>query len=139
MSMKEKTFPAKLEEMENVQTFVRENVEEYGCSHRAQVQLEIAVEEIFVNIARYAYDAEQTGEALVRCCVGGEPCQVTLQFIDGGTPFNPLAKQDADITLSAEERQIGGLGILMVKKSMDGMEYSYEDGKNILTLKKNLQ
>ena len=61
-----------------------------------------------------------------------------VQFIDNGKPFDPLAKEDADITLSAEEREIGGLGILMVKKSMDVVEYSYEAGKNILTIKKNI-
>ena len=70
--------------------------------------------------------------------MGGSPLQITIQFLDNGKPFNPLAKEDADITLSAEEREIGGLGILMVKKSMDAVEYNYEDGKNILTIKKNI-
>ena len=74
----------------------------------------------------------------MRCCVGGDPLQVTIQFQDQGVPFNPLAKEDADITLTAQERQIGGLGILMVKKSMDAVRYSYEDGKNILTIQKNI-
>ena len=63
---------------------------------------------------------------------------MTIQFLDNGTPFNPLAKEDADITLSAEERKIGGLGILMVKKSMDAVDYTYEGGKNILTIKKSI-
>ena len=74
----------------------------------------------------------------MRCCVGGDPLQVTIQFLDSGKPFDPLAKEDADTTLSAEERGIGGLGILMVKKSMDAVDYAYVDGKNILTIKKNL-
>ena len=69
---------------------------------------------------------------------GATPLQVTIQFLDNGKPFNPLEKEDADITLSAEERDIGGLGILMVKKSMDAVDYEYVDGKNILTIKKNL-
>lgn len=137
MKTAEKVFPAKLEELENVQTFVRESIEAYDCPMKVMFQLDVAVEEIFVNIAHYAYDAAQGGEALVRCTVGGEPCQVVLQFVDGGVPFNPLAKEDADVTLSAEERKIGGLGIYMVKKSMDGMEYHYEDGKNVLTLRKS--
>ena len=70
--------------------------------------------------------------------MGGESLQVTIQFVDWGKPFNPLEKQDADITLSAEERGIGGLGILMVKKSMDAVDYRYENGENILTLTKIL-
>lgn len=70
--------------------------------------------------------------------MGGTPLQVTIQFLDNGKPFNPLAKEDADITLSAEARKIGGLGILMVKKSMDAVDYNYEDGKNILTIKKSI-
>ena len=69
---------------------------------------------------------------------GGDPLQVTIQFLDNGKPFNPLEKEDADITLSAEEWDIGGLGILMVKKSMDAVDYEYVDGKNILTIRKNL-
>lgn len=65
--------------------------------------------------------------------------QVTIQFLDNGKPFNPLAKEDTDITLSAEERGIGGLGILMVKKSMDAVDYAYENGSNVLTIKKSIQ
>lgn len=80
--------------------------------------IDVSIEEIFVNIVRYAYPPGQQGEAVIRCGVGGEPLKVTIQFVDRGKPFNPLAKEDADITLSAEERGIGGLGILMVKKSI---------------------
>ena len=124
--------------MEPVQEFIGEQLEQYSCSPKVKFQLDVAVEEIFVNIAHYAYLPEQEGEATVRCCVGGSPLQVTIQFLDHGKPFNPLAKKDADITLSAEERDIGGLGILMVKKSMDAVDYSYEEGKNILTIKKSI-
>ena len=74
----------------------------------------------------------------MRCAVGGNPLQVTIQFLDSGKPFDPLARPDADTSLSAEERDIGGLGILMVKKSMDDVGYEYRDGCNILTLKKSL-
>lgn len=136
--MVERTFPARLDQMEPVQEFIGEQLEQYSCSPKVKFQLDVAVEEIFVNIAHYAYLPEQEGEATVRCCVGGSPLQVTIQFLDHGKPFNPLAKKDADITLSAEERDIGGLGILMVKKSMDAVDYSYEEGKNILTIKKSI-
>lgn len=136
--MIERIFPAEPEQLEPVQRFVEEQIERYDCSARVRFQLDVAVEEIFINIAKYAYRPGQAGQAAVRCCVGGDPLQVTIQFQDQGVPFNPLAKEDADITLTAQERQIGGLGILMVKKSMDAVRYSYEDGKNILTIQKNI-
>lgn len=136
--MIERIFPAEPEQLEPVQRFVEEQIERYDCSARVRFQLDVAVEEIFINIAKYAYRPGQAGQAAVRCCVGGDPLQVTIQFQDQGVPFNPLEKEDADITLTAQERQIGGLGILMVKKSMDAVRYSYEDGKNILTIQKNI-
>ena len=136
--MVERIFPAEPEQLEPVQRFVEEQIERYDCSARVRFQLDVAVEEIFINIAKYAYRPGQAGQAAVRCCVGGDPLQVTIQFQDQGVPFNPLAKEDADITLTAQERQIGGLGILMVKKSMDAVDYAYEDGKNILTIKKSI-
>ena len=136
--MAERIFPASLDQLEQVQAFVAEQLKGHPCSDKVKFQLDVAVEEIFVNIAHYAFRLDQTGEAIVRCCVGGTPLQVTIQFLDSGKPFNPLAKEDADITLSAEERGIGGLGILMVKKSMDAVDYAYEDGKNVLTIKKSI-
>ena len=136
--MNERIFPATLEQLESVQAFVSEQLERYNCPAKLKFQLDVAVEEIFVNIAHYAYRPEQAGEATVRCCVGGSPLQVTIQFLDNGKPFNPLAKEDADTTLSAEAREIGGLGILMVKKSMDAVDYTYQDGKNILTIRKSI-
>ena len=104
--MMELTVPAALEELEHVQEFVEQALEEQGVSMKIQMQISIAVEEIYVNIARYAYHPE-IGQATVRCAVGGNPLQVTIQFLDSGKPFDPLAKPDADTTLSAEERDIG--------------------------------
>ncbi len=135
--MREITVEARLEELDNVIAFVHEQLEGCGCSMKQLMQIEIAVEEIYVNIAHYAYHPE-TGYAIVRCEVRQEPLQIVIQFLDGGRPYNPLDKSDPDITAGAEEREIGGLGIYMVKKSMDGIEYSYEDGKNILTITKFL-
>lgn len=135
--MKEITVAATLENLARVQEFIEAELESCGCPMRAMMQISVAVEEIYVNIAHYAYHPS-VGEATVRCAVGGEPLQVTIQFLDSGKPFDPLRKPDADITLSAEEREIGGLGILMVKKSMDEVQYEYKDGCNILTLKKQL-
>lgn len=135
--MRELTVPAVLEELNSVQAFVETELEACGCPMKVQMQIAIAVEEIYVNIAHYAYHPE-IGEATVRCAVEGSPIQVTVQFLDSGKPFDPLSKPDTDISLSAAERGIGGLGILMVKKSMDDVAYEYKDGCNILTLKKCL-
>ena len=97
----------------------------------------LAVEEIFVNIASYAY-APGKGKALVRVEVSGTPVRVTVTFVDGGVPYDSLAKDDPDVTLSAAEREIGGLGIFLTRQVMDDVAYEYKDGKNIMTLKKNL-
>lgn len=88
------------------------------------------------NIAHYAYDAV-TGSATVRVGMEEAPAAACVTFIDHGKPYDPLSKPDTDITLSAEERPIGGLGIFMVKKTMDAVTYEYKDGQNIVTIKKN--
>lgn len=135
--MKEITVAANIEQLERVLAFIESELEAQECPMKAQMQIAIAVEEIFVNIAHYAYHPVE-GEATIRIRIGGEPLQVTIQFLDGGKPYNPLEKSDPDTTLDAEERDIGGLGIFMVKKSMDSLAYNYEEGKNILTIKKTM-
>ena len=135
--MKDITVDATLDNLEVVQNFVSEELESQGCSMKVMMQIEIAVEEIYVNIVLYAYNPE-IGKATIRCEVTDDPMQVIIQFLDSGVPFDPLAKEDADITLSAEERQIGGLGIFMVKQSMDEVSYEYTEGKNVLTIRKVL-
>lgn len=135
--MKELTLKATMENLDSLQEFIRNQLETAGCSMKLMMQIEIAVEEIFVNIVHYAYSPD-VGDVMVKCETQQEPLSVAIQFRDQGVPFNPLLKKDADTTLSADERQIGGLGILMVKKSMDSIEYSYKDGYNILTIRKNV-
>jgi len=125
------------ENLSKVMSFVDENLEAVGCSMKSQMQIDIAVEEIFVNICKYAYHPDK-GRAVVRVEVSDDPVQVKITFIDHGKPYDPLLKDDPDVTLSADERQIGGLGIFMVKQTMDAVEYQYKDGSNILTLVKNL-
>ncbi len=134
--MKELTVNAVLENMPKVTEFVDEQLEAFGCPPRAQAQIDIAVDELFGNIVRYAYQPGM-GPATVRVEVTGEPA-VILTFIDNGVPYDPLKKADPDTTLSAEERQVGGLGIFMVKKSMDEIAYEYQDGQNILRIKKKI-
>ena len=136
--MKEWKIEASLDKLDEVQELIRTELEGYRVSQRTLGQIDICVEEIFVNIANYAYGSKQ-GEVVIGCEVEqSDPASLRISFSDGGTPFNPLAKEEADITLSAEERKIGGLGIFMVRKMMDNLEYSYEDGKNILTMWKAL-
>ena len=133
--MKELELEALTDNLPQVISFVDEQLEAADCPMKIQMQIDIAVEEIFVNIAHYAYNPD-VGTAKVRVEMLGEPPAVDITFIDNGIPYDPLAKADPDVTLSAEERQIGGLGIFMVKKSMDDVKYEYLDGHNILTLKK---
>ena len=136
--MKELTVAATVENIEAVTNFVNEQLEALDCPMKAQMQIDIAIDELFGNIAHYAYNPE-IGKATVRVEVIEDPLAVTITFIDNGVPYDPLAKADPDTTLSAEERDIGGLGIYMVKKSMDEITYEYKDGQNILKIKKNLR
>ena len=135
--MQELTIAAKIENIEVVTNFVNEQLEALDCSMKAQMQIDIAIDELFGNIAHYAYNPE-IGQATVRVEVIEDPLAVTITFIDNGVPYDPLAKADPDTTLSAEERELGGLGIYMVKKSMDDVTYEYKDGQNILTIKKKI-
>ena len=102
---------------------------------KAQMQINIAIDEIFSNISYYAYQPN-TGDVTVQLEISEEPAEVTITFIDQGIPYDPFSQEEPDTTLSADERKIGGLGIFMVKKSMDDLSYEYKDGKNILKMKK---
>lgn len=135
--MNELIVDAKTENLNTVLDFVNRQLDQYESSMKIRMQLDVAVEELFVNIAHYAYDNEM-GKATIQVEVNKEPLSVVITFIDQGKPYDPLAKPDPDITLPAEERPIGGLGIFMVKKSMDNVKYEYKDGSNILTIEKNL-
>ena len=133
--MKELTLAATVENIETVTEFVNAQLEMLDCPIKTQIQIDIAIDELFGNIAHYAYTPE-VGNATIQVEVSEEPLAVIITFIDNGIPYDPLIKDDPDITLSAEEREIGGLGIYMVKKSMDEITYEYKDGQNILRIKK---
>lgn len=120
-----------------VQAFVDEQLEEAGCPMLTQISIDIAVEEVFVNIASYAY-GDTSGNAVIRVTVHEDPQTVEITFIDSGKQYDPLAKADPNTGLTLRERKKGGLGIFMVKKSMDNVSYEYKDGKNILTIMKKL-
>ena len=133
----ELTTEAKTDNLEQVINFVNSQLEAADCSMKAQMQIEVAVEELFVNVAHYAY-VPGTGDVTVNIEIEGDPAVARITFTDSGIPYDPLAKEDPDVTLSAEDRAIGGLGIFMVKKSMDEMHYEYKDGHNVLTICKKL-
>lgn len=136
--MPELKIEARIENLDQVLTFIEKNLEAWDCSMKAQMQIAIAVEEIFVNIAHYAY-APAVGIVRIRLENPDNVDMVQITFTDKGIPYDPLAKEDPDVTLSAEERQIGGLGIYMVKKSMDAMFYEYKDKQNILQIRKKIK
>ncbi|MBE6835456.1 MAG: serine/threonine protein phosphatase [Ruminococcaceae bacterium] len=133
--MKTLTVEATNENLTAVNDFIDGFLEENGCPPKAQMQIDLSVEEIYVNIANYAY-GEGTGKAEIS--VDNSNGEVTVIFKDSGVPYNPLEKEDPDISLSADEREIGGLGIFLTKKNMDFVSYEYVDGKNVFTMKKNI-
>lgn len=135
--MQEITVDAVVDNVSVVTEFIDEQLEKLDCPMKAQMQIDVAIDELFSNIAYYAY-SPTVGKATVRFEVNDNPLSVAITFLDNGVPYNPLEKTDPDITLSAEEREIGGLGIFMVKKTMDEIDYKYDNGQNILTIKKNI-
>ncbi len=134
-SMKEITLEATLNNLDKVNAFIEEQLDEAGCPMKISMQVCVAVEELFVNVASYAY-GDGTGDVTVRF-----PCEdgtVSVSFIDSGAAFDPTRREDPDTSLPASERQIGGLGIFMVKKSMDTLGYEYKDNQNIVTITKKM-
>lgn len=128
---------AKIADITELTAFIEEELEKLDCPMKTTIQFNIAVDEIYSNIVKYGYP-KKPGPVMVRVVYKEDPRRVYIRFEDHGIPYNPLNVADPDITLSAEERQIGGLGIYMVKKSMDSMKYKYENDCNILTIMKTL-
>ena len=136
-TVKELTVEAIVENIAPVTAFVDEQLEALNCPFKAKTQIDVAIDELFSNISYYAYRPD-TGPATVRVEVQKDPMAVIITFIDHGVPYDPLANADPDVTLSAEERAVGGLGIFLVKKTMDDIRYEYRDGQNILTIVKHI-
>lgn len=120
-----------------IQDFIKRKLLSYGCEKKPLMQVRLAVEEIFVNIISYAYRPD-VGKAEIYVSVSEAPLSVTILFMDAGKPFDPLALPDADTTGKMFKERPGGFGILLVKNTMDSVNYEYKDGKNILSIKKNL-
>ncbi|MEE1320102.1 MAG: SpoIIE family protein phosphatase [Acutalibacteraceae bacterium] len=136
-AMKEKVFSARKDALPEVMSFTEECLDSFDCPMKSSMAICVAVEEVFINIASYAY-GEGTGEAVLS--FGFDEAERLMTFVvkDEGVPFNPLQKAEPDITLSAADREIGGLGIFITKKTMDTVSYRYENGKNILTMTKKI-
>ena len=135
--MMKQTFPAKIDALSDMLSFVERSLEHYGCPIKIQIAICVAMEEMFVNVARYAYP-DREGDMTLHIGFDDQTRNVTFIMSDKGVPFDPLKKPDPDITLSAEEREIGGLGIFIAKKTMDSLSYSYENGENVLTMIKKI-
>ena len=135
--MTSKTFKAQTDELSDILGFVDLMLEKYECPMKIQTAICVAIEEVFVNVARYAYESGE-GDVTLEIGFDKESRNITFRMRDKGVPFDPLKKPDPDITLSAEEREIGGLGIFITKKTMDKVEYTYENGENTLTMIKKI-
>ena len=135
--MRELTLKAAIENLPAVTSFLDEILEAAGSSMKSQMQLDVAMDELFGNIARYAYVPGE-GDATVRVSVDEANRVAEITLIDRGVPFNPLEALPPDTTASAADRPIGGLGIFLVRKTMDEMTYAREEDRNVLTLRKKI-
>ena len=133
--MKKISVEATVSNLYKVLSFINQELEAHGCRMKPSLQIDVAVEELFVNIAHYAYTPE-TGIVTISIDIYGDPAVCEITFKDSGIPYDPVSRQDPDVTLDADERSIGGLGIFMVKQSMDELLYEYRDGHNITTIRK---
>ena len=135
--MAEKTFKADEALLNDVTDYVEEELEKAGFTYKDILRIKVCIEEVFINIAHYAYE---NSDGIVDIGIEHDSVnnQVIFTFADSGLQFDPLAKEDPDVTLTAQERQIGGLGIFICKKIMDDIQYNYTDGKNILTMTKKI-
>ena len=136
--VKELTVEAAVYNIEKVTQFVNLELDKLNCPPKAQTQIAVAIDELFGNIAKYAYQPE-IGKATVRFEVEKNPLSVIITFIDNGVPFNPLEQVEPDTHKPLKEREAGGLGIFLVKKTMTMVEYEYKNNQNILKIKKSLE
>jgi len=139
--MESLTVPAKIDYLDETADFIEANLQALSCPDKIQLQIRLAVEELFVNIASYAYEGSahpEEGKAVLTFTHLENPSRVQISFADEGVPFNPLDKEDSDTSEEAIMARAGGMGILLVKNMMDDVEYAYRDGQNILTVTKNL-
>ncbi len=131
------TVPAKIENLQKVFNFVNKQLNSVAYNMKSRLQLELSIEEAYVNISKYAYESDE-GKVEILSRVDEDPLQITVKFMDSGIPYNPLKNEDPDIYTNTEEKELGGLGIFLIKKNVDNIGYEYLNGKNILTIQKKL-
>lgn len=135
--MKKLTISAEIAKLDYVLDFINDSLIAAGCDNNTMLSIDVAAEEVFVNIASYAYGGKD-GDAVIETETIDDPRSIRITFKDSGIPYDPLTHKDPDTTLPADERDIGGLGILMVRKMMDKVSYEYSGGMNILTIIKSI-
>lgn len=133
--MEKLTVEATVENLPQVTDFIIESLEEKNCPPKILMQMELVIEELFVNVAHYAYHPDK-GKCTVIKEFEESPRALIMTLIDSGIPYNPLEHEDPDTSLGVEEREIGGLGIFLVKKNVDAISYEYKEGQNVLRFKK---
>lgn len=143
--MKEIIVPSEKKQLANVLDFINKNLDSLNPSSKFRMQLELSIEETFVNIINYTYKTNSESKITIKYNIEYDesdtkkPLKVVVEISDTGSPFNPLKNKDPDITLSSYERKIGGLGILLLKKNVDNIDYKYENKRNVLTIEKEVQ
>ncbi len=131
----EATMPAAVSNIPVLVDSINGLLEQADCPMKAQMQIDVALDEILANIANYAYGSG-SGDMTIAYEFTEATRTVVLRFTDAGIPYDPLTAKEPDTSLSADDRPIGGLGIFLVRKTMDGMSYERKDGMNVLTIRK---
>ena len=137
--MEKITVNGEKKQLATVLNFIEKNLNQHSPSPKFIMQLELSIEEIFINIVEYAYKNDSNQKITISYNSKKDPQRVIISFLDEGTPYNPLSNPDPDITLPLKEREIGGLGLFLVKKNVDNINYEYKDKKNILTIEKHFE
>lgn len=125
------------ENLSKILSVIEEELDNYSVNIKSKFQLELVIEEIFTNICKFSYETE--GDVEINYSLSQDSLEMKITFIDDGIEFNPLKKEDPDLTTSVDEREIGGLGLTLVKNNVDSIDYSYENNRNILTITKLLK
>ena len=133
-NMDEIILKSNLDNLNPLLVTVEDLLEDKRISTKSKLQLELIIEELFVNICNYAYEKE--GQVKIQYGLFENPLRIVMNFIDEGVEFNPLNKEKPDLTLDADQREIGGLGLTIVRKNVDKLDYKYENNQNILTIEK---
>ena len=132
--MKEIILKSNLDDLDSLLLEIEESLDDERISTKSKLQIELIIEELFVNLCNYAYEKE--GEIKIQYELSEDPFRIIMNFVDEGVKFNPLNKEEPDLTLNADQREIGGLGLTIVRKNVDKIDYKYENNQNVLSIEK---